>query len=252
MNEDINQHKKILFKGLDSSLISSDPEFADIIFNFSQCEVTESNKLSDKERMLCILATLLGCQGMGQYCNMLHIALNIKIDPVAIKEMIYQATAYLGIGRTHDYLVKTNDIMEEHGVKLPLQSQTTTDKTTRFEKGLNKQISLFGQQMADRQTKAPRLRKNINRWLASNCFGDYYTRTGLNDSEREMITFCFILAQGGCENQLKGHTAGNFNVGNDKEKLYQVIEQCMPYIGYPRTLNAMSIVDEVSLNNEKR
>lgn len=252
MNEDINQHKKILFKGLDSSLISSDPEFADIIFNFSQCEVTESNKLSDKERMLCILATLLGCQGMGQYCNMLHISLNIKIDPVAIKEMIYQATAYLGIGRTHDYLVKTNDIMEEHGVKLPLQSQTTTDKTTRFEKGLNKQISLFGQQMADRQTKAPRLRKNINRWLASNCFGDYYTRTGLNDSEREMITFCFILAQGGCENQLKGHTAGNFNVGNDKEKLYQVIEQCMPYIGYPRTLNAMSIVDEVSLNNEKR
>ena len=36
-----------------------------------------------------------------------------------------------------------------------------------------------------------------------------------------MITFCFILAQGGCENQLRGHTAGNFGVGNDKEKTLQ-------------------------------
>lgn len=36
---------------------------------------------------------------------------------------------------------------------------------------------------------------------------------------REMIAFCFLLAQGGCENQLRGHAAGNFSVGNSKEKL---------------------------------
>ena len=76
--------------------------------------------------------------------------------------------------------------------------------------------------------------------------GDYYTRTGLNDAEREMITFCFLLAQGGCENQLRGHTAGNFGVGNGKEKLYSVVEQCMPYVGYPRSLNAMGVIDEVA------
>lgn len=92
----------------------------------------------------------------------------------------------------------------------------------------------------------PALRRNINRWLADNCFGDYYTRNGLNGQEREMITFCFFLAQGGCENQLRGHTAGNFGVGNGKEKLYSVVEQCMPYIGYPRSLNAMSIIDEIA------
>lgn len=48
-----------------------------------------------------------------------------------------------------------------------------------------------------------------------------------------MITSCFILAQGGCENQLRGHTAGNIMAGNDKAKLYSIVEQCMPYIGYP-------------------
>lgn len=110
----------------------------------------------------------------------------------------------------------------------------------------NKQVSLFGPDMAKRQTDAPVLRRNVNRWLADNCFGDYYMRTGLNDQEREMITFCFLLAQGGCENQLCGHTAGNLSAGNDKEKLYSVVEQCIPYIGYPRTLNAMNIIDEVT------
>lgn len=187
---------------------------------------------------------------MGEYSNMLHAALNIGIDPIAIKEVVYQATAYLGIGRVHDYLLKTNEIMKEHGISLPLTSQGTTDERTRFEKGLAKQAALFGLQMADRQ-KDTGLRKNINRWLASNCFGDYYTRNGLNDQEREMITFCFILAQGSCENQLRGHTAGNFGVGNDKEKMYQVVEQCMPYIGYPRSLNAMSVIDEVAMKFEK-
>ena len=161
---------------------------------------------------------------------MLHAALNREISPVAIKEVLYQAAAYLGIGRVYDFLEMTNQIMEQHGIALPLEPQGTTNEDTRFEKGLAKQVALFGADMEKRQTDGPVLRRNINRWLAANCFGDYYTRNGLNDQEREMITFCFILAQGGCENQLRGHTAGNLGVGNDKEKLYSVVEQCMPYI----------------------
>lgn len=241
-----------LFAGVSSSLKETDPEFVKIIANFSQGEVVKANKLTEKEQILCILSVLLGCQGLGEFQNMLHAALNVGIDPIAIKEVIYQATAYLGIGRTHDFLLAANQIMEQHGIKLPLAPQATTDEKTRFADGLAKQVALFGENMAKRQTEAPILRRNINRWLADNCFGDYYTRKGLNDQEREMITFCFILAQGGCENQLRGHTAGNLGVGNDKEKLYSVVEQCMPYIGYPRSLNAMSIIDEVAKARENQ
>lgn len=252
MNNDVQKRTYNLFEGVNGSLQATDPEWVDIVANFSQSETISTSKLTDKEQMLCILSTLLGCQGMGEFQNMLHAALNIGIDPVAIKETIYQATAYLGIGRTYDFLIAANEIMEQHGVKLPLAPQATTDETTRFDAGLAKQVALFGPGMAKRQTEGPALRRNVNRWLADNCFGDYYTRTGLNDQEREMITFCFILAQGGCENQLRGHTAGNFGVGNDKEKLYSVVEQCMPYIGYPRSLNAMNIIDEVAAKMESQ
>ena len=183
---------------------------------------------------------------------MLHAGLNLHIDPIALKEVIYQATAYLGIGRTYDFLNTANQIMEQHGIRLPLAPQATTNENTRFENGLAKQAELFGENIAKRQTDSPVLRRNINRWLASNCFGDYYTRNGLNNQEREMITFCFLLAQGGCENQLRGHTAGNFRAGSNKEKLYSIVEQCAPYIGYPRSLNAMNIIDEVSRSMENQ
>lgn len=252
MNKEAEKRVQTLFAGMDSPLSRTDPEFVEIIANFSQAETINAGRLTEKERMLCILSALLGCQGMGEFQNMLHAALNAGIDPVAVKETIYQATAYLGIGRTHDFLLAANQVMERHGVKLPLAGQATTDEQTRFEKGLAKQMDLFGADIAKRQTEGPALRRNINRWLADNCFGDYYTRNGLNDQEREMITFCFLLAQGGCENQLRGHTAGNFGVGNDKEKLYGVVEQCMPYVGYPRSLNAMGIIDEVSKSLENR
>ena len=61
-----------------------------------------------------------------------------------------------------------------------------------------------------------------------------------------MITFCLLAAQGGCEPQLKSHTAANIRIGNDAAFLTDVISQCMPYIGYPRTLNALAAIKEVS------
>ncbi len=63
---------------------------------------------------------------------------------------------------------------------------------------------------------------------------------------REVITFCFLSAQGGCEPQLIGHAAANMRIGNDKGFLIKIISQCGPYIGYPRSLNALRCVNEAA------
>lgn len=121
MNTATKTRLKKMFKDIDISLKETDPEFIDIITHFSQEEVIKVSKLTEKEQMLCILSVLLGTQGMGEFKNMVHAALNIHIEPVAIKEVIYQATAYLGISRTYDFLIETNKIMEMHGILLPLE-----------------------------------------------------------------------------------------------------------------------------------
>jgi 4-carboxymuconolactone decarboxylase len=90
---------------------------------------------------------------------------------------------------------------------------------------------------------------HIQHYLSANCFGDYYTRKGLDIKTRELFTFAIILSLGGCEPQLKGHIVGNVNVGNDKEILLSTVTQLLPYVGYPRTLNALRCLNEVIPEN---
>lgn len=51
----------------------------------------------------------------------------------------------------------------------------------------------------------------------------------------------------GCENQLKSHVKGNLNVGNTRDDLIDAITVCLPYIGFPKTLNAISCINEITL-----
>ena len=70
--------------------------------------------------------------------------------------------------------------------------------------------------------------------------------------QRELIAFCFLAAQGGCEPQLISHAAANIRLGNDKVFLIDVISQCIPYISYPRSLNALRCVNEAANKNDKK
>lgn len=221
----------------------SDPEFMEIIEHFALEEVVkeQGQELPEETRYLAILAMLLGCQGMDVYREVLPKALDGGLTPVMVKEMVYQAVDYLGIGRVMPFLSVTNDILTVRGVALPLPAQATTTKKNRLEKGAEAQAEIFGAHMRE-----PWKTGHINRWLAANCFGDYYTRGGLDLKQRELVTFCFLAAQGGCEPQLTAHAKGNMNLGNDRDFLVRVVSQCLPYIGYPRSLNALNCVNKAA------
>lgn len=235
-----------MFPGYSSSFLQTDPEFIERFDNFAFDEVVNHDELDDVTRFMAILATLLGCQGADEFRVMLPAALNFGVTPVEAKEIVYQAAAYLGIGRVFPFLKITNEVLAARGVKLPLPPQSTTTTRNRREKGTRAQVDIFGEGMRDFWKSGPEESRPINLWLTDNCFGDYYTRTGLDYRQREMITFCFLAAQGGCEPQLISHAKANMKVGNDRMFLIRIISQCLPYIGYPRSLNALRCVDEAA------
>ena len=222
---------------------NTDPEFAERVEHFAFEEVVNEpgQQLDEVTRHMAILAALLGCQGTEVFRRELPQALDAGVTPVMAKEIVYQAVDYLGMGRVLPFLDITNEVLTARGVVLPLEGQATTTIENRLEKGAQAQADIFGPQMLEAWKAG-----NINRWLAANCFGDYYTRTGLTLAQREMITFCFLAAQGGCEPQLTSHAKGNMNLGNDKDFLIRVVSQCLPYIGYPRSLNAIACVNKAA------
>lgn len=243
-------HEK-MFPGYKSKFLETDPEFIERFDNFAFDEVINQNNLDGKTRFIAILATLLGCQGIDEFKAMIPAALNFEVTPVEIKEIVYQAVAYLGIGRVFPFLKATNEIFESKCIKLPLEGQSTTTMENRLEAGIQAQVDIFGEGMREFYKSGAEDTRHINHWLADNCFGDYYTRNGLDYKQRELITFCFLSAQGGCEPQLTSHAGANMRIGNDKQFLINVVSNCLPYIGYPRSLNAINCINKAIENMNK-
>ena len=93
--------------------------------------------------------------------------------------------------------------------------------------------------------ESPEDQIHIQKYLSANCFGDYVTRNGLDVKTRELLTFSMLVSLGGCEPQVKAHIQGNVKLGNNKQVMLSVITQLIPYIGYPKTLNAIRCINEI-------
>lgn len=229
-----------------SRIQKNDPEFHEIFENFAFGEVFEHSNLSKKESILVILASLIACQSPKAFKKILLSALDYELAPEEIKELLYQSVPYVGFGRAHNFFGVVIKVFDKKGIESPLPDRSNTNPKNRFEKGRKLQDKYFGKENMDlMRNSSPDGQNHFNKFLEGYCFGDFYTRDGLNDSQRELITFVFLASLGGCENQLRGHTQGNLNVGNSKEKLIDALTVILPYIGFPRTLNALNIVNEI-------
>ncbi|HVL21454.1 MAG TPA: carboxymuconolactone decarboxylase family protein [Amaricoccus sp.] len=168
------------------------------------------------------------------------------MTPVEAKEVVYQAVPYIGIARVADFL-DANAVLSARGVEVPLPGQSTTAPETRMAKGYAVQAEISGRERIEGlYANAPADAMHIQRYLSADCFGDAYTRTGLDLPLRELLTLSILAAHGGCDPQVRGKVAANLNVGNDRALMIAVVTQLLPFIGYPRKLNALAAIDAVA------
>ena len=233
-----------LFPNHVSTLKVSDPELIEIFDNWAFDEVIEATEMDVRLRLMVQLAALIACQAANEYRVMLGAALNVGVAPVEAREILYQALPYVGMARLFDFLHVTNEVFKNRDIALPLPEQSTTTAETRYENGLAVQKQIFGDRIDAMVVQSPKDLLHVQRFLSANCFGDYYTRHGLDLRTRELLTFAILASLGGCEPQLAGHVAGNLAVGNDRQVLIATITQLLPFIGYPRTLNAIRVINE--------
>jgi 4-carboxymuconolactone decarboxylase len=245
ISETANKNHEALFPNRISKLAETDPELIEVFDNFAFDEVLGYGNLEPRTRLMVILASMIACQAVAEYKVMLGGALNVGVTPIEVKEIMYQAVPYVGMAKVYDFIHATNEILESRGIKLPLEGQSTTTPETRFEKGYAVQKAIVGDRLEKMYTDSPANQIHIQKYLSANCFGDYVARSGIDLKTRELLTFSMLLALGGCEPQLKGHIQGNLTVGNDKERLLSVVTQLLPYVGYPRTLNAIRCLNDV-------
>ena len=247
VSETARKNHDELFPGHVSTLAVTDPELIEYFDNFAFDEVLRHGNLDTRTRLMVQIAALIASQALGEYRVMLGAALTVGVTPIEAKEIVYQAVPYVGMAKVFDFIHATNDVLTVRGVQLPLEGQSTTTPETRADKGLAVQKEIVGAGRIDQMYAAAAPDEaHFQRFLSANCFGDHYTRTGIDVRTRELLTFAMLISMGGCEPQARGHVAANLNVGNDRGVLLSVITQLLPFIGYPRTLNALAVINEVT------
>ena len=228
----------------DARALSQDKELRAVMDNFTRNEVPAATPLVEKREVELIRLVSLTTQQSGALLREeVATALAQGLEPEAILEAIYQCAPYAGFPRTADAVEIARGVFNAKNAKVD-ENRGTVTAQSRLEAGADAQGTLFGQTFRDMAKNGKEGMPTVNYFLASNCFGDYYTRKGLDLNTRELLTMA-ILVNLGTEPQLKAHIGANLKI-RTAEYVEQAIYNCLPYCGYPRTLNALRLLKEAA------
>ncbi len=232
-----------LFGPLDTSGLQPDPELGEILRGLIFGDVFAVGDLDDRTRELVTVTVLATMQTLPQLRAHAAAALNVGVEPIELREAIYQLAPFIGFPRTLNAVGVLNEVLEQHGHTLPLPEQGTVTGPGRYERGRAIQHPLYGDEIRSGLAHLPDdLGDTLARLLTESCFGDFYTRTGLTLQQRELVVLVALAALGGTDAQLAPHARANVTVGNTKARQLAALIHCYPYIGFPRTSNAIRLV----------
>lgn len=224
---------------------ANDPELSAVMKKYIYADIVRQAKISQTERKLVEVVVLTTNQNHKFLARVAREALALGVKPIEIREALYHVAPYIGFPKVFEALDVVNEVFTAKGIKLPLKNQGTTNDADRFEKGLAFQVNAYGERINKMRDSTPDYQKHLQDDLSAFCFGDTYTRGTLDMKTREMITMAVIGTLGTAEAQYKSHVLGTLEAGATNEEVIGVITVMNPYIGFPRTLNALRIANEV-------
>jgi 4-carboxymuconolactone decarboxylase len=232
-----------LFGPRDSSAPDNDPELMEILRRFIFGDVFDTGVLDDRIRELITITVLACLQTLPQLKAHTAAALNVGVQPIQLREAIYQLAPFIGFPRTLNAVATINEVFQNQGIELPLPAQGTVSDADRYSKGLAEQTPLYGNEIKDNLVDLPEpFNVAMPRFLTEFCFGDFYTRSGLTLAERELLVLCALATIGDTSAQLGPHGRACIQVGNSKTAVVAALVHCFPYIGFPRAVAAIRAV----------
>ena len=235
-----------LFGPRDKGEPDNDPELMRILRGFIFGDVFDTGDLDDQTREL-ITVTVLAClQTLPQLTSHAGAALNVGVEPVAIREAVYQLAPFIGFPRTLNAVATINEVFRARGIPLPLPVQGTVTDSERYSDGLAVQAPLYGNEIKDNLADLPApFNTALPRFLTEFCFGDFYTRGGLTLAQRELLVLCALATIGDTAAQLGPHGRACLQTGNSKTTVVAALVHCFPYIGFPRAVAAIRTVKDL-------
>lgn len=238
------QNYRRLFNGEALTDAGNDPEMMKMLQKYIFGEVFAVGSLDIKTREMLTVVSLSAQQALPQLKAHANAALNVGVTPIELRETVYLCAPFVGFPKTLNALGVINEVFAERGIKLPLESQGKTAEEERFAAGSAIQQPLYGNEIKEVLAGLPgNMGEDAARFLTEFCFGDIYTRGGLDVKTRELLAIGILVTTGNMQT-LQSHIAGSIRAGNSPETVTAAIIQCMPYVGFPNALNALKVLKD--------
>ena len=238
------QNYRRLFNGEALTDAGNDPEMMKMLQKYIFGEVFAVGSLDIKTREMLTVVSLSAQQALPQLKAHANAALNVGVTPIELRETVYLCAPFVGFPKTLNALGVINEVFAERGIKLPLESQGKTAEEERFAAGSAIQQPLYGNEITAALAGLPgNMGEDAARFLTEFCFGDIYTRGGLDVKTRELLAIGILVTTGNMQT-LQSHIAGSIRAGNSLETVTAAIIQCMPYVGFPNALNALKVLKD--------
>ena len=107
-----------------------------------------------------------------------------------------------------------------------------------FSQGMDIRRQMWGSEGAERRVAAASdFNRPLEDLVTRVCFGEVWTRPGIDHKTRSMLTLA-ILATLGKSTELQNHTRGAFNNGCSAEDIQEVFFHVAVYAGVPAAFDA--------------
>ncbi|WP_329214551.1 carboxymuconolactone decarboxylase family protein [Streptomyces sp. NBC_01485] len=86
---------------------------------------------------------------------------------------------------------------------------------------------------------------DLGRYVVEFAYGDVFSRAGLDLRQRELVTVAALAAAGDTASQLNFHMDAALNVGVRPAEIIEALIHLVPFVGFPRALNAVGVARTV-------
>jgi 4-carboxymuconolactone decarboxylase len=145
------------------------------------------------------------------------------------------------------------------------ESQTENDRQARSKTevagtrdptgNLDPRDLIWGNAKAAIERRLRRLDPDLEKYVREFAYGEVYARSnqpgGLEPKVQEWLAVVMLAALGS-PGEIKTHLRGAINAGASEQELREVILFTIPYLGFPKAINAMQALKEYLLEREAK
>ena len=195
-------------------------------------------------RMLGSLALLTSLQRLPQLRSYVYTALNLKIPPEEVQEVLIQCSLFVGFPTTMNSLEVAQDVFRERGLATPSGDvpEASLDELERRGRALRDRL------MGDID-RGPHLQAvnalapDLHHLLLQYGFGELFHRPGLGLKERVLCSIAALTALR-MDPPLRYFIKAGQRVGFSRQEVIEIIIQMAPYAGYPAAFQALAVAQQ--------